>query len=112
MKKEEDKIMTSITLNIPRNYTKILDDLNDSLYVEALNTVVKKKLREKERELREIRKKQKRFEVKYNCLFEEYEKIMADSIKAHDDWIAWTYLKEREKQILGIVNKIKFLISK
>lgn len=104
--------MTSITINIPNSYSEILDDMSDTLYVEALNLVAKEKLRSKERELDQISKKISQFEKKYKCNYDEFEKQMSDSLKAHDDWIEWSYLIEIKSALDTLVQKLKLFFPK
>ncbi|NIA30986.1 MAG: hypothetical protein GWP06_13865 [Actinobacteria bacterium] len=103
--------MTSITLKIPDRYSEILNDADDSLYLEALNFVTQKKLSLKMKEKRKVEKRIKQYEKKYNCSYKEFQKTMGDSQAVHDDWIEWTYLDESDKEISKFIERFQQLLT-
>ncbi len=57
---------------------KSIEDISETIYVEALKEVAKKRLKE-------IKKKITNFEKKYGKSYQEFSTSFSDTIKEHDD---------------------------
>ena len=95
--------MTEITIKIPDDVKALIEDIDEPLYMEAIKDVAKAKLAEKEKELRDLKKKMARFESHYAVDLATFSQTLPDSKKSHDDWIEWTFLDktiaEKQKKI-------------
>lgn len=102
--------MTEITLKIPGEIKKLVDDLQEPIYIEAIREVASKKLAEKRKKLIDFQKKIKKFEDKYSTFYDEFCKnVPADRI-GHEDWIEWTYLVEVQAELHSSIQKLEMLL--
>ncbi|MFC2089052.1 hypothetical protein ACFLSX_05560 [Calditrichota bacterium] len=103
--------MTEITIQIPDSMYKIIEDIDEPIYEEAIKSVVKKKLTKKKIQLNRLKRKLARYELKYSKSYEDYENGVPDSISGHEDWIDWTYLHHAVKELNNTIGKIKILLK-
>ncbi|RMG35799.1 MAG: hypothetical protein D6732_09030 [Methanobacteriota archaeon] len=103
------KRMTEITIKIPNDFQKIIDELDEPLYIEALKEVVRKKFLEKRKKLNAIQKKINAFQAKYSASFEEFAQNLPNTRKAHDDWIEWSYLESVAQELAKNVSRLEQL---
>ena len=103
--------MTEIKIKVPNSIRKILKEIDEPLYVEAIKSVAKKKLVKKRRELNALRKKLSRYESKYSIAYEEFRRNVPDSRAGHDDWIEWTYLQESYSELSSTIDKLNMLLK-
>ena len=95
--------MTEITIKIPEDVKNLIEEIDEPLYMEAIKDVAKMKLVKKKKELGDLKKKMAKFESHYGFDFSTFSKKLPDTMKAHDDWIEWSYLNkaiaEKQKKI-------------
>jgi hypothetical protein len=92
--------MTEITIKIPDDVKTLIEEIDEPLFIEAIKDVAKAKLAEKQKELKDLKKKRARFETRYDADLATFSQTMPDNMKSHDDWIEWTLLNRiiTEKQ--------------
>ncbi|RMF57028.1 MAG: hypothetical protein D6748_12125 [Calditrichaeota bacterium] len=103
--------MTEITIKIPDDIKKIIDDLDEPLYYEALKEVARRKLREKRKKLASVQKKIIAFQTKHSATLEEFAQNLADTQKAHEDWIEWSYLESVARELEKSISKYEKLFG-
>jgi hypothetical protein len=97
--------MTEATILIPDNLN--IKKVSDEIVYKAFNIAIEKKKEEIERELKRTDTKIKKFENKYKMSLEKFEKKMSDSLKAHDDWMDWSFLVENRQQLIEEMKNFK-----
>jgi len=104
--------MTEVTIKIPQDIKDIIDGITEPLYVEALREVARKRFTDKQKALKEFRKKIAIFEAKYGKSCEEFSQSVPDTVKGHDDWIEWSYLVKVANELSAKIEKLRLLIGK
>jgi len=84
--------MTEITIKIPKDIKELIADTNETIYVEALKEVARKRISSTQKRLKELRKKIAIYEVKYGTSYAAFSHKVPETVKGHDDWIEWSYL--------------------
>ncbi len=104
--------MEEITLKLPNGFREIIEDIDEPLYIEAIKSVAKKKLLQKEKKIKTLQKSISKFETKYKMSFDEFAKNLPDTFQAHEDWVEWTYLNEVVRNLGKAVDKLNLLLKK
>lgn len=104
--------MAEVTIKIPDNVREFVAGTNETIYVEAIKEVARKKIPYTQKHLKELRKKITAYEKKHGKSFEEFSQNLPDTLKGHEDWIEWTYLINTVKELEHKIEKLKFLIGK
>ena len=102
--------MTEITIKIPDEIKKLVDEIEEPLYVEAIKDIARKKLAEKRQKLSQVQKHIKKFEKKYSNSYEEFSKNVPSSQIGHDDWIEWTFLNQVRAELTDNIKKLEMLL--
>lgn len=103
--------MTEITIQIPTSMHKLIEDIDEPIYEEAIKSVVKKKLAKKQIELTRLKRKLTKYELKYSKSYDDFKNEVPDSISGHEDWIDWTYHHHAVKELSNTISKIKMLLK-
>ncbi len=98
--------MSEVVIKIPDDMAKIGEDISDTIYIEALKEVAKKRLPYKKKQLNNLRRKIKTYDVKYGKSYEEFSQNFPDTTKAHEDWIEWTYLIKLADELENRIKKL------
>ncbi len=104
--------MEEITIKLPDGYKTIIDELNDPIFIEAIKSVAKTKLKEKEKRLKEIQSELLQLQKKYQMNYEDFAQQVPDSFEGHEDWMEWRYLIETQQRLSRAVAKLKLLLQK
>jgi len=104
--------MVEVTVKIPEDLKDIVTATNESIYVEALKEVARKRMSSNQRRLKYLRKKIATYEAKYGKSYEEFSQNVPDTVKAHDDWVEWSYLVKVANELFNKIEKLKVLIGK
>jgi len=104
--------MSQITIKISKELKSLIGEIDEPLYMEALKEIARKKMVLKRRKLNRIRNKIKRFEKQYSCTLNQYAAEMPDTLKAHDDWMEWSFLVESQKALEESIRKLEQLLGK
>jgi hypothetical protein len=107
----DDKI-AEITIKIPKDIEDIIADTSETIYVEALKEVARRRMSYSQRQLKELRKKMTVYERRYSKSYEEFSQTVPDTMKGHDDWIEWSYLIKVTKELENKIEKLKLLLGK
>ena len=91
---------------------RFLADTNESIYVEALKEVARKRIISTPKRLKEVRKKIALYEAKYGKSYKAFSRKVPETVKGHDDWIEWSYLVGVVAELSNKIDKFRFLIGK
>ncbi len=104
--------MGEITLKVPEDIKDFIDDTSETIYVEALKEVCRRRMSYTKKRLRDLMKKIAGYETKYGQPYEEFLKNVPDSMKGHDDWIEWSYLVKVADELTKKIEKFKLIAGK
>ena len=104
--------MVEVTVRVPEDIKDIIAETSETIYVEALKEVARKRTSNIQRRLKELRIKNAAYEKKYGKSYAEFSQNVPDTLKAHDDWIEWSYLVKVADELAYKVEKLKLLLGK
>ena len=104
--------MTEVTIKIPEAIKDIIEGMGETIYVEALKEVARKKISITQNRLMELREKIGAYEKNYGKSFDEFSKSVPDNINGHEDWIEWSYLVKVSEELSDKIEKFKLLLGK
>ncbi|MEA3414738.1 MAG: hypothetical protein U9R02_01025 [Thermodesulfobacteriota bacterium] len=104
--------MVEVTVRVPENIKDIISETSETIYVEALKEVARKRTSNIQRRLKQLRCKNSAYEKKYSKSYAEFSQNIPDTMKAHDDWIEWSYLVKVADELTYKVEKVKLLLGK
>lgn len=104
--------MTEITIKIPEDIKALIADTDETIFVEALKEVARKRMAHTQKRIRDFRKKIAVYESKYGKSYEEFLQIIPDSPKGHEDWIEWSYLVKISSELANKMEKLRLLMGK
>ncbi len=103
--------MVEVTVKVPEDLKDIVAETSETIYVEALKEVARKRMAEAGKRLRQLKEKIAIYEKTYGKSFEEFSQDVPDTFEGHDDWIEWTYLANVTSQLENKIKKFKFLLG-
>jgi hypothetical protein len=103
--------MAEVTIKIPKDIKDIIADTSETIYVEAIKEVARKRMSSAQKRLKELKKKIAIYESKYGRSSEEFSKKVPETVKGHDDWIEWSYLVKVATELAKKIEKLRFLIG-
>lgn len=104
--------MADITIKIPEDIRDFVTGTKDTIYVEAIKEVARKKILHAQRRLKEMKRKISAYETKYGKSYEEFSQTVPDTFNGHDDWIDWMYLVNTASELEHKIAKIRLLVGK
>jgi len=104
--------MVEVTVRVPEDIMDIISETSETIYVEALKEVARKRTSNIQRRLKELRRKNSAYERKYGKSYAEFSQNIPDTMKAHDDWIEWSYLVKVTDELAYKVEKLQLLLGK
>ncbi|NUO09126.1 MAG: hypothetical protein HUU08_10675 [Candidatus Brocadia sp.] len=104
--------MAEVTVKVPKEIKDLIADTSETIYIEALKEVARKKISSTQKRLKELRKKIAIYETKYGKSYEEFSKKVPKTVKGHDDWIEWSYLVKITTELANKIEKLRLLIGK
>jgi hypothetical protein len=104
--------MVEVTVRVPQEIKDVIAGTNETIYVEALKVVARRKMAEVRRHLRKIQKRMDAFESKYRLPYEEFSKNVPDTMNGHDDWIEWSYLAKLTAELTKKTAKLALILGK
>jgi hypothetical protein len=63
-------------------------EVSQTLYLEAFKEVLAIRLKDTQQRLERFQQDLRRYEIKYQCAYEEFSAHLLDTVAGHDDWIA------------------------
>ncbi len=103
--------MAEVTIKIPEDIKDIIEETSETIYVEALKEVARKRISYTQKRLKDLRKKIAAYETKYGKSYEEFSQSVPDTVKGHDDWIEWSYLVKVADELTNKIEKFKILMG-
>ena len=105
--------MKRIEIEVPEPFSQIDPKLRDELLVRTLRKVAAENLKEKRRELKNIRKHITLYEKKYKCKFKDFEANFPEdaSHEIHEDWVEWSFWNELNSKVESLVKELEFALS-
>jgi len=104
--------MADVTIKIPEDIKEIISETSETIYVEALKDIARKRITYTQKRLNELKKRIAAYETKYGKSYEDFSQKVPDTRKAHDDWIEWSYLVKVADQLTSKIDKLKLLMGK
>ncbi|UCH93588.1 MAG: hypothetical protein JSV88_25410 [Candidatus Aminicenantes bacterium] len=101
--------MIEVTVKIPEDMKDIAAETSETIYVEALKEVTRKRMSDYQKRLIELKEKITIYENTYGKSFEEFSQGVPDTLEGHDDWIDWSYLVRVAGELENKINKLKIL---
>jgi hypothetical protein len=103
--------MIEVTVKIPEEMKEIATETGETIYVEALKEVSRKKMSDYQKRLIELKEKIAIYETTYGKTFEEFSLEVPDTLEGHDDWIEWSYLARVAGELENKINKLNILLG-
>lgn len=103
--------MIEVTVRIPEEMKDIATETNETIYVEALKEVTRKRMADYRERFEELKEKMAVYENTYNKSFEDFSRSVPDTLEGHDDWIEWTYLVRVVSELENKINKLNILLG-
>lgn len=104
--------MTDVIVKVPQEIKDIIgDDTSETIYVETLKEVARKKISHTQKQLKELKRKISVYERKYGRSYEEFLQNIPDTLKGHEDWIEWSYLVNVAHELSAKLEKLRLLIG-
>ena len=100
--------MTEITIKIPKDIKELIADTNETIYVEALKEVARKRISSTQKRLKERRKKIAIYEAKYGKSYKAFSRKIPETVKGHDYWSYWSYLAVVATELANKIDKLRF----
>ncbi len=93
--------MTTIQLKLPESVARFYPKIGEKIFLQALNESVRRLIDEERLELRNTITRIRRYERKYKCNFEAFEKRLSSegNYETHEDYGEWSFLEEKAKLI-------------
>lgn len=104
--------MVEVKIKIPEDIKDIIDETSETIYVEALKEVARKRISYTQKRLKDLKKKIAIYETRYSKSYEEFSKSVPDTLNGHDDWIEWAYITKVANELSAKIEKLKLLIGK
>jgi hypothetical protein len=104
--------MAEVTIKIPEDLKEAIVGTGETIYVEALKEVVRRKLPDMQKRLRSISRKLRAYESRYGRSYEEFCESVPDTIKGHDDWIEWSYLIKLADELSAKTARLTLVLGK
>lgn len=100
--------MKKIEVKVPDSFSKIDPRLRDELLARTLRKVASENLREKRKELKNIKKRLSLYEKKYNCEFKNFEANFPkdSSYEIHEDWVEWSFWNELNSKVESLIKEM------
>ena len=103
--------MIEVTVKVPEDIKDIISETGETIYVEALKEVARKRMSYTQRRLKNLKKKIAAYEARYGKSYEEFSQNVPDNIKGHDDWIECSYLVKVADELANKIEKLRLLIG-
>ena len=103
--------MAEVTIKIPKDIKDLIADTSETIYVEAIKEVARKRMSSTKKRLKELRKKIAIYEAKHGKSFDGFSKKVPETVKGHDDWIEWSYLVKVATELNRKIDKLRILIG-
>lgn len=104
--------MVEVKIKIPEDIKDIIDETSETIYVEALKEVARKRMSYTQKRLKDMKKKITTYETRYGKSYEEFSKTVPNTTNGHDDWIEWSYIIKVANELSAKIEKLKLLIGK
>ena len=103
--------MAEVTIKVPKDIKDLIADTSETIYVEAIKEVARKRMSSAQKRLKELKKKIAVYEAKYGKSYEKFSKKVPETVKGHDDWIEWSFLVKVATELAKKIEKFRFLIG-
>jgi len=103
--------MVEVTVKIPEDLKDIAAETDETIYVEALKEVARKRMADSRKRIKELKEKIAIYENTYGKSFEEFSRSVPDTFAGHDDWIDWSYLVHVANELGNKAEKLKTLLG-
>ncbi|MDZ7290037.1 MAG: hypothetical protein ONB44_13675 [candidate division KSB1 bacterium] len=105
--------MTTIQLKLPESIARFYPKIGDKVFLQALRESVNRLIAEERQELKITKTRIRRYERKYKCTFETFEKRMPSggNFDTHEDYGEWSYLVEKAKMIVNDIAEYERLVG-
>ena len=105
--------MKKIEIEVPESFSKIDPKLRDELFARTLRKVAAENLKEKRKELRDIKKRLTQYEKKYTCTFQDFEANFPEDAnhEIHEDWVEWSYWNDLHSKVESLIGELEFALQ-
>jgi len=104
--------MVEVVIKVPEDLKDIIEETSETIYLEALNVVARRRISSLRKRLKELKKKAATYEAKHGKSYEEFSKSVPDTLKSHDDWIEWSYLVKVMEDLSAKIQKLTLITGK
>ncbi len=104
--------MIKVTVKVPEDIKDIISETSETIYVEALKDVARRRMSYTQKRLKDLKKKIAIYEAKCGKSFKEFPQNVPDTLKGHADWVEWSYLVKVADELASKNEKLKLLIGK
>jgi hypothetical protein len=101
--------MAEVVIKIPDDFKELVAGAGETIYVEAIKDVARRRLGLSVKRLKEMSRKISAYEAKYGKTYTEFLDCVPDTLKGHDDWMDWTYLMSVSVALEKKIDKIRLL---
>ena len=103
--------MVEVTVKIPEEMKEIADEAGETIYVETLKEVARKRMSSSQKRLKELKEQITIYEKNYNKSFEDFSRDVPDTFDGHEDWIEWSYLVHAANELENKLEKLDILLG-
>lgn len=105
--------MKKIEIEIPEFFSTIDPKLRDELLARTLRKVAVENLKEKRKELKEIKKHLNLYEKKYKLKFEDFGVSFPEDSnhETHEDWVEWSFWNELGSKVESLIKELNFILQ-
>jgi hypothetical protein len=105
--------MTTIQFKLPESVARLYPKIGEKIFLQALNESVRRLIAEERVELKQAMARIRRYERKYKCNFEVFEKRLSSegNYETHEDYGEWSYLEEKVKLIADDIANYEQLVA-
>ncbi len=104
--------MAEVTIRIPDDFIELVAEAGETIYVEAIKDVARRRIGTARRRLKEMSRRILAYETKYGKSYNEFSESVSDTLKGHNDWIDWTYLVHSSRDLEKKIEKVRLLVGK
>ncbi|MBI5187359.1 MAG: hypothetical protein HZA01_16760 [Nitrospinae bacterium] len=108
----KERKMTNVTVRVPDDIKDIVSGTSETIYVEALMEVARKRIAYTQNRLNDLQAKSDEYKKKYNKPYEEFSQNVPDTLQGHDDWIEWAHTEKILNELNKKIEKLHILIGK
>ncbi len=103
--------MSEVTVKVPEAIKDIISETSETIYVEALKEVARKRISYTQKRIEELEQKISVYEERYGKSYKEFSQNVPDTLEGHNDWVEWSYMVNVKDGLSNKIDKLKLLFG-